>query len=80
MANKRKIKAISIARNGIANIKSPTIMLHTEPNIIEPLVYLRKPKHITDEQFEAVIDDLASQIVGLNSYSVSKLEEESNGE
>lgn len=71
-----KVQAISIAKNGIAHIKSPTLLLHREPNTIEPLVYFRKPKNITDKQFESIVADLSNQIVGLNTQSVVLLEEE----
>ena len=71
-----KVQAISVAKNGIAHIKSPVVLLHREPNIIEPLVYFRKPKNITDKQFESIVADLSSQIVGLNTQSVVLLEEQ----
>lgn len=72
----KKVTGISVARNGIAHIKSPVVMLHVAPNIIEPLVYLRKPKNVSDSQFKAVVEDISSQIVGLNTHTVSKLEED----
>ena len=71
-----KVQRISIAKNGIAHIKSPVVLLHREPNTIEPLVYFRKPRHITDKQFESIVADLSSQIAGLNAQSVAILEEE----
>ena len=71
-----KVQGISIAKNGIAHIKSPVVLLHREPNTIEPLVYFRKPRNITDKQFESIVADLSSQIVGLNTQSVALLEEE----
>lgn len=71
-----KVQGISVAKNGIARIKSPVVLLHREPNIIEPLVYFIKPINITDRQFESIVADLSSQIVGLNTQSVVLLEEE----
>jgi hypothetical protein len=39
-----------------------------------PLVYFRKPAHMTDQQFQAVVDDISNQIKGLSSETVKVLE------
>jgi len=70
-----KITSFSICKNGLEHaFKSPTLIVITEPNVIMPLVYFRKPAHMTDQQFQAVVDDISNQIKGLSSETVKVLE------
>lgn len=73
------LTAISISKHGVRGLyKSPSVNAHFG-NKIAPILYFRKPKWVTDEQFESIIDDIASQIVGLNTRTVvelDKIEEE----
>ena len=70
-----KIKYMTQSRTGIAGvIKSPYIGVLYEPNIEQPLVYFTKPKNVTQEQFDIVVDDVMKQIQGLSKKSVEALE------
>ena len=53
-----KFDSYSISRNGLEGIcKSPVIWGHRESSMM-PLVYLRKPKWMTEEDFYKVVDNL----------------------
>lgn len=74
-----KILSITQSRTGITGaIKSPYIGVLFEPNIEQPVVYFTKPKYVTQEQFDIVVDDLLKQIQGLSKQSVEALEEPTN--
>ena len=70
-----KIKAISPVSRGIKGLyKSESINVIFEPNISSPIVYFKKPKWLTDKQFNAVVDDIISQISGLSEKTANMLE------
>lgn len=67
------------SRTGIAGVvKSPYIGVVYEPNIEQPIVYFTKPKNISNETFEIVVDDILKQIQGLSKKSVEVLENDKN--
>lgn len=72
-----KITGFIVAKNGFGAIfKSPAILIQVEPNKLEAVAYFRKPKHLSDAQFKAVIEDIASQIKGLSKDTIALLEEQ----
>ena len=69
-----KIKYITQSRTGIPGvIKRPYIGVVYEPNVEQPIVYFTKPKNISQEAFDIVIDDILKQIQGLSQKSVEAL-------
>ena len=69
-----KIKHITQSRTGITGvIKSPYLGVVYEPNIHQPIVYFTKPKNISQEAFDIVVDDILKQIQGLSQKSVEAL-------
>ena len=74
-----KIKHMTQSRTGIAGVvKSPYIGVVYEPNIEQPVVYFTKPKNISNEAFEVIVDDILKQIQGLSKRSVEVLENDDN--
>ena len=74
-----KIKYMTQSRTGIAGVvKSPYIGVVYEPNIEQPVVYFTKPKNISNEAFEVIVDDILKQIQGLSKRSVEVLENDNN--
>ena len=70
-----KIKHITQSRTGIAGvIKSPYLGVVYEPNIEQPIVYFTRPKGVSKEAFDIVVDDILKQIQGLSSTSVEALQ------
>lgn len=70
-----KIVSLHTCHDGLKGaFKSPAILVTTEPNILEPLIYLRKPSNLTEEQFKAVVKDVFSQIQSLSSDTITMLE------
>lgn len=73
-----RITGFSVAKNGVeVAFKSPAILIHIEPNIFAPIVYFRKPSHLSEGQFRVVIEDITSQIKGLSERTIAVLEEQS---
>ena len=69
-----KIKHITQSRTGITGvIKSPYLGVVYEPNIHQPIVYFIKPKGVSQEAFDIVVDDILKQIQGLSNKSVEAL-------
>jgi hypothetical protein len=52
----------SISTDGLAYIKSAAIYGHYKPNTIAPLVYLQKPKWVSDEDFKRIISSLKLEL------------------
>lgn len=72
-----KIRHITQSRTGITGvIKSPYIGVLFEPNIEQPLVYFTRPKSVTKEQFDIVVDDILKQIQGLSRKTIEEIEDE----
>ena len=71
-----KLDGFSIAKNGVeAAFKSPALLAHFKPNIFIPIMFMRKPSWMTDEQFKLVVEDVSSQIKGLSEETVKVLEQ-----
>ena len=69
-----KIKHITQSRTGITGIiKSPYLGVVYEPNIEQPIVYFTRPKNVSKEVFDIVVDDILKQIQGLSHKSVEAL-------
>lgn len=74
-----KLKYMTQSRTGITGvIKSPYIGVVYEPNIEQPIVYFTKPKNISSEAFEIIVDDILKQMQGLSKKSVEVLENDNN--
>lgn len=74
-----KVKYMTQSRTGITGVvKSPYIGVVYEPNIEQPIVYFTKPRNISSEAFEIVVDDILKQIQGLSKQSVEVLENDNN--
>ena len=74
-----KIKYMTQSRTGITGVvKSPYIGVVYEPNIEQPIVYCTKPKSVSNEAFEIIVDDILKQIQGLSKKSVEVLENDNN--
>lgn len=74
-----KIKYMTQSRTGITGVvKSPYIGVVYEPNIEQPIVYFTKPKSVSNEAFEIIVDDILKQIQGLSKKSVEVLENDNN--
>jgi hypothetical protein len=70
-----KITDLTVCKNGLEGaFKSPAILVQTGSNILSPIVYFRKPRHLSDKQFKAVIDDIMSQFKGLSEETIEVLE------
>ena len=72
--SKRKILSFYFAKQGDPIRKSPSLSVKEEPNVIYPIMYLRKPKWVTDEAFSSIIDDIEAQMSGLSEKTVNLLE------
>lgn len=55
-----KIKGVELDKNKnkIFRIKSAILWGHSDNNTSYPIAYLKKPKYMTDEQFEHILDKL----------------------
>ena len=74
-----KVKYMTQSRTGITGVvKSPYIGVVYEPNIEQPIVYFAKPKNISNEAFDVIVDDILKQIQGLSKKSVEVLENDNN--
>ena len=74
-----KVKYMTQSRTGITGlVKSPYIGVVYEPNIEQPIVYFTKPKSVSNEAFEIIVDDILKQIQGLSKRSVEILEDDHN--
>lgn len=51
------MKELFIDKKGLGNIKGPVIYCQ-EGNTIRPVVYLRKPRTCTNEEFKKIIDSI----------------------
>lgn len=69
-----KVKHITQSRTGIAGIiKSPYLGVVYEPNIMQPVVYFTRPKNISQEAFDIIVDDILKQVQWLSRESVKAL-------
>lgn len=74
-----KVKYMTQSRTGITGVvKSPYIGVVYEPNIEQPIVYFTKPKIMSNEAFEIIVDDILKQIQGLSKKTVEVLENDHN--
>jgi ABC-type glutathione transport system ATPase component len=48
-----KVRSYSVEK--ISPSRRPAIWLHVEPNILFPVCYLQRPKHISDGQWRRVL-------------------------
>jgi len=71
----RKVKSISTSNKGVVGLyNSPSVNVFYEPNIMTPIMYCRRPKWLTVDEFSVISEDLLSQIKGLSQKSVDILE------
>lgn len=63
----KDLKSYSISDKGTLGVKSHAIFGFYKPNIIAPLVYLRKPKWVSDKDFERIVSSLKLELVIMES-------------
>jgi len=56
MSRDMRVTGYSVER--IAPDKSYAVWVTMEPNIVSPVCYLKKPKWLTDEQWESVVKSI----------------------
>ena len=67
----KKIRSYSVEHDGVPNLyKSSAIVGNFEPNISAPLVYLRKPNWISDEQFKKIVSAIRLDISEKDFYNI----------
>lgn len=55
----KNIISYSICKKGIKGLfKTPTIMVTDKNNVGYPVCYLKKPKHLTNKEFEFILDGI----------------------
>lgn len=68
----KDLESYFINRNGLGYTKSPAIWGNYKPNTIAPLVYLKKPKWVSDDDFDKILDALKLELIIMEDTNDTK--------